>query len=530
MSILILFCAIVILSCIVTNKFSNKLGMPALVFFMFLGVLFGSDGILKISFDDYDLTSKLCSIGLLFIIFYGGFCTKKPDNNKITAQAICLSSLGTIFTAGFTALFCHYILKIPYVESFLIGAIISSTDAASVFSILRSKRLNLKYNTAPILEMESGSNDPFAYILTMLGIVLLKGGQALTLTPLLFKQIIYGIFFGVVIALAANFIFKKTRLLSEGTDTIFMVAIALASFAIPDLLGGNGYLSVYITGIILGNCEIKNKITMMHFFDGITALSQVIIFFLIGFLSFPHKIPEILIPAILITAFLTFIARPLAVSLIMLPFKATWNQIFFISSAGLRGAASIVFAILVVAESEALVYDLFHIVFVVALLSVTLQGSLLPFLAKKSGMIDRFYDVRKTFNDYQQEAAISLNKLTIEENHPWNNSTLKDIKISKNALILMVTRDGEKIIPNGHTKLQTNDEILLGQTYEKTPEDIKLTETNIDEGHYWLDKKVCEIEFPHNFLIALIKRNDEYIVPHGNTEIKLNDTIVFYEA
>ena len=268
----------------------------------------------------------------------------------------------------------------------------------------------------------------------------------------------------------------------------------------------------------------------MHFFDGITALSQVIIFFLIGFLSFPHKIPEILLPAILITAFLTFIARPLAVSLIMLPFKATWNQIFFISSAGLRGAASIVFAILVVAESEALVYDLFHIVFVVALLSVTLQGSLLPFLAKKSGMIDRFYDVRKTFNDYQQEAAISLNKLTIEENHPWNNSMLKDIKISKNALILTVTRDGEKIIPNGQTKLQVNDEILLGQTYEKTPEDIKLTETNIDEGHYWLDKKVCEIEFPHNFLIALIKRNDEYIVPHGNTEIKLNDTIVFYEA
>ena len=312
--------------------------MPALVFFMFLGVLFGCDGILKISFDDYDLTSKLCSIGLLFIIFYGGFCTKKPDNNKITAQAVCLSSIGTVFTAGFTALFCYYILKIPFVESFLIGAIISSTDAASVFSILRSKRLNLKYNTAPILEMESGSNDPFAYILTMLGIVLLKGGQALTLTPLLFKQIIYGIFFGVVIAIAANFIFKKTRLLSEGTDTIFMVAIALASFAIPDILGGNGYLSVYITGIILGNCEIKNKVTMMHFFDGITALSQVIIFFLIGFLSFPHKIPEILLPAILITAFLTFIARPLAVSLIMLPFKATWNQIFFISSAGLRGA------------------------------------------------------------------------------------------------------------------------------------------------------------------------------------------------
>ena len=190
MSQIILFCAIVILSCIVTNKFSSKLGIPTLVFFMFLGVLFGCDGILKISFDDYDLTSKLCSIGLLFIIFYGGFCTRKPDNKTITTQAILLSSLGTILTALLTYAFCYFVLKIPQIESFLIGAVISSTDAASVFSILRSKRLNLKYSTAPILEMESGSNDPFAYILTILGITLLNGRNTLELAPLLIKQMV----------------------------------------------------------------------------------------------------------------------------------------------------------------------------------------------------------------------------------------------------------------------------------------------------------------------------------------------------
>jgi cell volume regulation protein A len=169
--------------------------MPTLVFFMFLGILFGCDGLLKISFDDFDLTSKLCSIGLLFIIFYGGFCTKKSDNKIATTQAILLSSLGTILTAGFVYLFCNLIIKIPSIESFLIGAVISSTDAASVFSILKSKRLNLKYNTAPILEMESGSNDPFAYILTILGITLLSGGSTFELAPLLAKQIIFGIFF-----------------------------------------------------------------------------------------------------------------------------------------------------------------------------------------------------------------------------------------------------------------------------------------------------------------------------------------------
>ena len=530
MSILILFCAVVILSCIITNKFSNKLGMPSLVFFMFLGILFGSDGILKISFDDYDLTSKLCSIGLLFIIFYGGFCTKKPECKRLTTQAVLLSSLGTILTAGFCTIFCNYVLKLPFVESFLIGAVISSTDAASVFSILRSKRLNLKYGTAPLLEMESGSNDPFAYILTLLGIAMLKGGSTFEIAPLLFKQIFLGIFFGIAIAYGALFILKRTKLLSEGTDTIFMVAVALLSFSIPDLVQGNGFLSVYITGIILGNCEIRNKLSLMHFFDGITALFQVIIFFLIGFLSFPHKIPEVLLPALLVTLFLTFVARPLAVLITLAPFKVKWNQFIFISSAGLRGAASIVFAILVVSENTALVYDLFHIVFVVALLSVTFQGSLLPLIAKKSDMIDRFSDVRKTFNDFQQESAIVLNKVYVTESHPWNQNLIKDIQFGGKALILTVTRKGKKIVPKGSTVLKEGDEVLIGATYEKTENDINLCETYIDKKHEWLDKKIKEIDLPKTHLIALVKRDNEYFVPNGKTKIELNDTIIFYNV
>ena len=528
MSLLILFCAIVIFSCIITNKFSSKLGMPSLVFFMFLGILFGSDGILKISFDDYDLTAKLCSIGLIFIIFYGGFCTKKIKDTKVTTQAILLSSLGTVLTAGFCALFCFYGLKLSFIESFLIGAVISSTDAASVFSILRSRRLNLKYNTASLLEMESGSNDPFAYILTILGITMLKGSSTVATLPLLFKQIFFGILFGVLIAYGALFLLKRTKLLTEGTDTIFIVATALLSYSLVDLIQGNGYLSVYITGIILGNSQIKNKLNLMHFFDGITALAQVIIFFLIGFLSFPHKIPEILLPAILITLFLTFIARPLAVLITLLPFKIKYNQFLFISSAGLRGAASIVFAILVVSESANLAYDLFHIVFVVALLSVSLQGSLLPLIAKKVDMIDRFSDVRKTFNDFQQESAISLNKVHIQEAHPWIGQCIKDINFNGKALILMITRKGKKIVPKGLTKILENDEVLIGTTYTESDADINLCETYIDEKHEWLDLKLKEINLPESYLIALIKRGEEYFVPNGSTKIKLKDTIVFY--
>ena len=528
MSILIFFCAIVIFSCIITNKFSNKLGMPSLVFFMFLGVLFGSDGILKISFDDYDLTAKLCSIGLLFIIFYGGFCTKKPKDNKILSQAVLLSSLGTILTALFVFVFCHYLLQLPPIESFLIGAVISSTDAASVFSILRSRRLNLKYSTAPLLEMESGSNDPFAYILTLLGIALLNGSNPVEMLPLLFKQVVFGGFFGVLIALGALFIFKRTRLISDGTDTLFIVAVALLSFSLPDLIQGNGYLSVYITGIILGNSEIKNKLSLVHFFDGITALSQVIIFFLIGFLSFPHKVPDILLPAVAVTLFLTFIARPLAVLITLAPFKIKLNQFIFVSSAGLRGAASIVFAILVVSQDASRVHDLFHIVFVVALLSVSIQGALLPFIAKTTNMIDRFNDVRKTFNDYQQEAAIALNKMTITENHPWNGNAIKNIQFNGKALILMITRKGKKIVPKGATVLKENDEILIGSTYQDSDEKIDMCETFIDKKHDWLNKKIKDIDLSENHLIVLIKRGKEYFVPTGNTNICLNDTIIFY--
>lgn len=528
MSILILFCSIVILSCIVTNKFSNKLGMPSLVFFMFLGILFGSDGLLKISFDDYDLTAKLCSIGLLFIIFYGGFCTKKPENGKITSQAILLSSLGTILTAGFCTLFCAYVLKLPFVESFLIGAVISSTDAASVFSILRSKRLNLKYGTAPLLEMESGSNDPFAYILTLLGITLLNSANATEMLPLLFKQIFYGIFFGIIIAYGALFILKRTRLLTEGTDTLFMVAVALLSYSLPDLIQGNGYLSVYITGIILGNNEIKNKFSLGHFFDGITALCQVIIFFLIGFLSFPHRIPEILLPALAIMLFLTFIARPLSIFLTMFPYKIKRNQFLFISSAGLRGAASIVFAILIVSQNTSLVYDLFHIVFVVVLLSVTIQGTLLPTIARKTDMIDKFSDVRKTFNDFQQESAIALNKMIITSSHPWLDTAIKDIQFNGKALILLIIRGKQKIVPKGSTIIKENDELLIGSTYAETNEEMHLCQTFIDKNHEWLDLKIKDINLPSTHLIALVKRGEKHFVPNGNTKIQLADTIIFY--
>ena len=528
MSPLILFCAVVIFACVLTNKFSNKIGMPALLFFMLLGILFGVDGIFKISFDDFNLTSKLCSIGLLLIIFYGGFCTKKPEDKKTGIIASLLSSFATCLTAFFTALFCYFVLKISFLESFLIGTVLSSTDAASVFSILRSKKLNLKYNTATLLEIESGSNDPFAYMLTVLGLIFLNNADFQNIGLMFLLQLGLGILFGILTAKFAIFIFKRTKLITEGYDCLFVLAIALVSFALPDLLGGNGYLSVYLTGIILGNSEIKNKINLVYFFDGLEQLAQVLIFFLLGLLSSPHKFGNILLPAFGIFLFLTFVARPIAVFLTMKPFKAKTRQIAFVSMAGLRGAASVVFAIMVVAGAKNFNLDIFHIVFFVCFASVALQGSLLPYFARKLNMIDKYFNVLKTFNDYQKESAITLSKFTVLQDNPWVNKQLKDINMPKNVLILLIKRQEQKIVPKGDTVILPGDLVLLGSSVIHSNSDIKLREMEITEDHDWKNKKIKEIDIQPDFLIALIKRAGNSFVPNGETTLFTGDIVVFY--
>ena len=284
MNEMLILTAVVIVICIILNKISNRLGIPMLLGFIVLGMVFGSDGILKIQFDNFAFADHICSTALIFIMFYGGFGTNWNEAKPIAVKAVGLSTLGVVLTAGFVGLFCHYVLKISFLESMLIGSLLASTDAASVFSILRSKRLNLKYNTASILEIESGSNDPAAYMLTVIVMTLIKGqasgGQ---IAYMLFSQIVYGIGIGVVIALVASQILKRFKFTTSGFDTIFVVAVAVFSYALPTYVGGNGYLSAYIVGIILGNSKIRNKKTLVPFFDGINGLMQMLIFFLFIF-------------------------------------------------------------------------------------------------------------------------------------------------------------------------------------------------------------------------------------------------------
>ena len=530
MSEILLICAIVMLCCVFVNLVSKKFDMPALLLFMALGMIFGSDGIFKIHFDDYKIMQHLSTIALVLIIFYGGFCTKWKTAKPVVKQATLLSTLGVVITALSTSAFCYYVLHLQFAESFVIGAVISSTDAASVFAILRSKNLNLKYSTAPLLELESGSNDPFSYMLTIIGIALLAG-KSIDYIPILFvKQIILGVSIGVLSALGGILLMKKTKIVTESIRTIFIMAIVFLSFALPDLLGGNGLLSVYIAGIILGNAKIKDTNILVNFFDGLTSLAQLLIFFMLGLTSFPHKIPEVIIPATLIALFLTFIARPLAVFGLMLPCKATINQCLLVSWAGLRGAASIVFAVLVVASvSTEQKYDLFHIVFLIALLSVAFQGTMLPIIAKWTNMIDANTDVRKTFNDYQEKSALTLIQILVTESHNWNNQAIKNISLPEDTLILLIKREGKDIVPKGNTILKTNDTLVLSVPVYNSNDNVELEEITITQKHKWNNKQISEINLPLNTLIVSINRNGENIIPRGNTKFIEDDIAVLFK-
>lgn len=520
--------AIIILLCILAEKFSDKFGLPALILFMFIGMLFGCDGIFKIRFDDFSIAETACSLALVFIMFYGGFNTKWSAAKPVAGRAIVLSTLGVLVTAGITTVLCHFLLKLPFEESFLIGAVLSSTDAASVFAILRKKKLNMRNGTASILEVESGSNDPIAYMLTMIAISLFKVEGSGNVFVMVLLQILVGVLVGLVVSMLSIQIMTKTNLISDGLDTIFMIAMVLICFGVSTLLHGNAYLSLYLYGIFVGNSNICNKQTLIHFFDGVTSLAQILVFFLIGLLSYPSEMPKIIPTALLIVAILTFIARPIAVYLLMLPCKCGWRQNLLISWAGLRGASSCVFAIMAVASGISIHQDLFHIVFTVTLFSVAIQGGLLPWIAEKTNMVCDDADVRKTFNDYQEETSLQLMRMHIPNNHNWSNKKVKEVSMPHGSLAIMIKRGDETIVTKGDTRILPNDTIILSVPPYVPSEDEKLEEIVIDSSHEWCGKVIGDLELKADELIALILRDHESIIPDGRTKIVQGDTVVVY--
>lgn len=522
-ALLLIGCVIAL--CTLMGRFLDRLAVPSLLIFIALGMCFGENGLLRIYFNDYYAVNLICSVSLIFIMFYGGFGTNLSAARPVAVQSVVLSTLGVAGTAALVAAFAHWALKLPWLESFLIGSVISSTDAASVFNILRSKKLALKEHTDSLLEIESGSNDPISYMLTTVAVGLMSG-EKMVVPLLLLQQLAVGILCGLLLGKLAIWALRRGAFPSEQSQTIFIFSVVILSYALPTALGGNGYLSAYLCGIWMGNTKLPQKRYLVHFFDVVTDVAQVLIFFLLGLLVTPVELPSVLLPALSVMAFLTLVGRPLVAALLLLPFRPSLGQVGVVSWAGLRGVASIVFAIMAVLGGVEMKYDLFNLVFCIVLLSISIQGTLLPRVAERLAMIDQAGDVSKTFNDYQEESDIDFIKVHLGPGHPWSGGTLRELPIPPDLLVVMIARGQDTIVPHGGTVLQTGDLLVMAARAFEDRENLSLQEVVVERSHKWCGRSLSEISVPRNCLIVMIKRGLDTIIPDGSTRLEAGDVLV----
>ena len=455
---LMLCCGLILLICITSSKVLYRFGVPLLLIFIFLGMIFG---VMVIDFSDFQLTGKIASIALVFIMFYGGFGTNWSMARPKAAPSILMSTLGTIITFFITGVFVYLIFKISFLESLLIGAVVSSTDAASVFAILRSQKLNLEGSLASLLEVESGSNDPVACMLTLIILTLMGGGTVMNLIPLVISQIVIGVMIGTLIAMASIYLIRHANFEIESFYIIFIIAMAIISYSLSEWMGGNGYLSVYISGIIIGNSKIPHKKTLVHFLDGVSWIMQIILFFILGLLANPLELPKVIGKSVVISLGIIFIARPISVFLVLKKFDFNTKEKLFIAWVGLRGAASIVFAIFALNYGISINNDIYHIIFFIALISVGVQGTLIPIIAKRLELLDNNRPVLKTFNDYVEEKNTKVMEVKIEGTCKLINKSIMDANIPEEILIAMIKREGEIIIPKGASIIKEGDILVV---------------------------------------------------------------------
>ena len=518
----LLIIALILILALIAIRLSDKLKVPQLLLFMILGIAFN---FLGYDFNDFEFADGFASLALMFIIFYGGFGTKWKMTKPVAKEAITLSFLGTIATALITGLFVWIAFDFSLFEAMLLGSIVGSTDFASVSNVLQSRNLNLKYNTASLLELESGSNDPTAFTMVTVFLLLIQGIDV-NIPLIILLQVGLGIIFGFAIGWIFIRALEKLKF-DEGLLTIFLAAAALFTYEFTNQFQGNGYLAVYIFGIYIGNKEFVGKREVVFFFDGVTNLAQIGLFFILGLLSNPQSIIEMMPVALAIMVFMTIAARPLSVYGLMLPFKMPNNQLLVISLAGLRGAAAIAFAITAVNSEAPLVNDLYHIVFDICLLSALIQGTLLPWASHKLDMINPDDNVLKTFNYYQDKSEVGFLETDIPSGSSLVGRQIKDLNLEFDFIIAKIIRDNANIVPKGNITLQENDRIVFAGKQYFDPTGTDLQEFKINSFHSWVDQDIVSLDLPDDYLIILVLReNNRLVVPTGSTQILEGDTVI----
>lgn len=434
-------------------------------------MLFGSDG-LGLQFHNAKIAQFIGMVALSVILFSGGMDTKFKEIRPILSPGIVLSTVGVFLTALFTGLFIWYLsgmswtnIHFPLITSLLLASTMSSTDSASVFAILRSQKMNLKHNLRPMLELESGSNDPMAYMLTIVLIQFIQSDGMGTgnIIGSFIIQFLVGAAAGYILGKLAILILNKINIDNQSLYPILLLSFVFFTFAITDLLRGNGYLAVYIAGMMVGNHKITFRKEIATFMDGLTLLFQIIMFLMLGLLVNPHEMIEVAVVALLIGVFMIVIGRPLSVFLCLLPFrKITLKSRLFVSWVGLRGAVPIIFATYPVVANVEGSNMIFNIVFFITIVSLIVQGTSVSFVAR---LLHLSTPLEKTGNDFgvelPEEIDTDLSDMTITMEMLNEADTLKDMNLPKGTLVMIVKRGDEFLIPNGTLKLHVGDKLLL---------------------------------------------------------------------
>ena len=461
--------ALLLFVAVMAGKVAYRFGAPALLLFLGVGMLFGLN---FISYRSVEMTQFVGMIALCIILFTGGMDTKFSEIKPIIGPGVVLATAGVVMTAfvlaGFVWLVAPWLgIEIPFALALLLASTMSSTDSASVFSILRSKKQGLKQNLRPLLELESGSNDPMAYMMTILLISVVSNtssGVGLGMSVVFFVvQMVVGALSGYLIGRLAVWTINRIKLANHSLYSVLLLAFIFFSFAFTDLIKGNGYLAVYLSGLVIGNHKLEQKRPLTVFFDGFTWLMQIVMFLTLGLFVNSNELlePRVLILGGLVGAFMILVARPLTVFTCLLPFrKFTTKARLYVSWVGLRGAVPILFAIYPLMAHVENAGLLFNVVFLGTIISLLVQGTTVSGMANLLGLA---YEERESaFSvDMHQDMKSALTEVEVNETMLESGHTLKDITLPENTLVMMVCRDGEYFVPQGKTELKLGDKLLV---------------------------------------------------------------------
>ncbi len=478
---ILLIGSILIFTAILISRAGFKFGVPVLLLFIVVGMAFGVDG-LGLAFDNFQIAQFIGTIALCVILYCGGLETKFNSIKPVLKEGIVLSTVGVFLTALFTGGFILLLTRVRHLDEgmsivmcFLLAAVMSSTDSASVFNILRNANMKLKENLQPVLELESGSNDPMAYVIT---IVLIQCAQQLfepasgidiDYTRMIgnalltfFLQLGIGAIVGVGLGKAFAWALGKLQLNGASLYAIFVLSVGFFIYSVTGLVYGNGFLAIYLAGVIIGNKTMPHKREVFRFSDTVTWLMQMGMFLTLGLLVNPKEMLSVAPVALLIGLFLTFIGRPLAVFISLLPFRnLSFRARVFISWVGLKGATPIIFAIFTVVAGIPGSGQIFNIVFFITMISMLFQGMSIPAVARKLNLALPQEKAPETFGIEIPEEAGKLMDHRLTESDLSSGDTLKEVALPEGTRVVMIKRDGELIVPDGSVKLKVGDKLLM---------------------------------------------------------------------